>query len=340
MRCSPLATDGGASICTTRSIAPMSMPSSSDEVATSAAQRAGLEQVLDLDALRPRDRSVVRAHQRLAGELVQRAGQPLGQPPAVDEDQRRPVRADELEQPRVDGRPRSTAARRPPRCRAARDLDRPGRRLAMSSTGTSMVSSSGLSLPGVDDGDRPVADGAADVENSSSISLVRCSRRRRLGGVAAFARPLRSPDERERRRRRGSAPPRRAGAASPTGRCAAAGVAQMRLEPLERERQVRAALGRHQRVDLVDDDRLDRAQRLARVRGQQQVERLRRGDQDVGRLALKARALGLRRVAGADGDGRGDERRRRGRSAACAMPASGARRLRSTSTASALSGET
>ena len=29
-------TDGGASICTTRSIAPMSMPSSSDEVATSA----------------------------------------------------------------------------------------------------------------------------------------------------------------------------------------------------------------------------------------------------------------------------------------------------------------
>ena len=36
MRCSPLATDGGASIWTTRSMAPMSMPSSSDEVATSA----------------------------------------------------------------------------------------------------------------------------------------------------------------------------------------------------------------------------------------------------------------------------------------------------------------
>ena len=36
MRCSPLATDGGASTCTTRSMAPMSMPSSRLDVATSA----------------------------------------------------------------------------------------------------------------------------------------------------------------------------------------------------------------------------------------------------------------------------------------------------------------
>jgi len=39
MRCMPLATDGGASIWMTRSTAPMSMPSSSDEVATSAGMR-------------------------------------------------------------------------------------------------------------------------------------------------------------------------------------------------------------------------------------------------------------------------------------------------------------
>ena len=39
MRCRPLATEGGASICTTRSMAPMSMPSSSDEVATSPRSR-------------------------------------------------------------------------------------------------------------------------------------------------------------------------------------------------------------------------------------------------------------------------------------------------------------
>ena len=39
MRCIPLATEGGASIWMTRSIAPMSMPNSSDEVATSAGIR-------------------------------------------------------------------------------------------------------------------------------------------------------------------------------------------------------------------------------------------------------------------------------------------------------------
>ena len=57
----------------TRSIAPMSMPSSSDDVATSAFMRAGLEQVLDLAACGTRERSMMRAHQRLAGQLVQRA---------------------------------------------------------------------------------------------------------------------------------------------------------------------------------------------------------------------------------------------------------------------------
>ena len=36
------------------------------------AQGARLQQILDLDPLRPRDRSVMRAHQRLAGELVER----------------------------------------------------------------------------------------------------------------------------------------------------------------------------------------------------------------------------------------------------------------------------
>ena len=42
MRCRPLATDDGASICTTRSIAPMSMPSSSEDVAISAGSRPAL----------------------------------------------------------------------------------------------------------------------------------------------------------------------------------------------------------------------------------------------------------------------------------------------------------
>ena len=160
MRCRPLATDGGASIWTTRSMAPMSMPSSSDEVATSAAQRAGLEQVLDLDALRPGDRAVVRADERLARQLVERAGQPLGEPPAVDEDQRRAVRANQLEQPRVDRRPDRrprVADRRPGRSGMSSAVAS----LAMSSTGTSMRQLQRLLLAGVDDRDRPVADDAA-----------------------------------------------------------------------------------------------------------------------------------------------------------------------------------
>ena len=120
-------------------------------------------------------------------------------------------------------------------------------------------------------------------------------------------------------------------------RCSVRSVAQ-RFEPLERQRQVRAALGRHERVDLVDDDRVDGAQRLARVRREQQVERLRRRDQDVGRLALEAGAFdaGVSPVRMAIA---GVVVRVAARRGALAMPASGARRLRSTSTASAFSGE-
>ena len=68
-------------------------------------QASGLEQIFDFHALRPGDRAVVRTDQRFAGELVQRAGQPLGETPAVDEDERRAMRANQLEETRVDGRP-------------------------------------------------------------------------------------------------------------------------------------------------------------------------------------------------------------------------------------------
>ena len=65
---------------------------------------------------------------------------------------------------------------------------------------------------------------------------------------------------------------------------------------------MRAALRTRNRVHLVHDDRLDPAQRLARLRGEQQEERLRGRDQDVGRVAHHRGALLLRRVAGADAD--------------------------------------
>ena len=42
------------------------------------AEAPGFEQIFDLDALEPRERSVVRAHERFARELVERPRQTLG----------------------------------------------------------------------------------------------------------------------------------------------------------------------------------------------------------------------------------------------------------------------
>ena len=66
-RCSPDATLGGASTCTTRSTAPMSMPSSRLDVATTAGSRPDLSSSSTMRALLPRHRAVVRPrHDRRA----------------------------------------------------------------------------------------------------------------------------------------------------------------------------------------------------------------------------------------------------------------------------------
>ena len=74
------------------------------------------------------------------------------------------------------------------------------------------------------------------------------------------------------------------------------------VEPLERQRQVRAALGRGDRVDLVDDAPARAVEQLLGAGGQHQVERLGRRDQDVRRLAQHRLALALGRVPGAHRD--------------------------------------
>jgi hypothetical protein len=81
------------------------------------------------------------------------------------------------------------------------------------------------------------------------------------------------------------------------------GVRQaQRLQPLQRQRQVAAALARGNGVDLVDDHAAHRREHLAaRGRAQQHIERLRRGHQNVRRPAQALLALALRRVAGAHG---------------------------------------
>jgi hypothetical protein len=117
-------------------------------------------------------------------------------------------------------------------------------------------------------------------------------------------------------------------------------AADQGVQPFERERQVSAALVVGDGVDFVDDDGADVAQMFPRLaRGEQKVERLRRRDQDVRRVAQHAGALDGQRVAGADAgaDGRAEIAACR---ASCWISASGPSRFFCTSFESAFSGET
>src|SRR6185436_10321953 len=79
-----------------------------------ARQLAGLEHLLDDDALLAGERAVVGARDVLFRELVEAQREALGAAAAVDEDDRRAVRADELEQLGVDGGPDRAAGRLAP----------------------------------------------------------------------------------------------------------------------------------------------------------------------------------------------------------------------------------
>ena len=93
------------------------------------------------------------------------------------------------------------------------------------------------------------------------------------------------------------------------------GLLEQRVEPLEADRQVRAALGGGDRVHLVDDDRVHALERLAGLARQHQIERLGRRDEDVGRSGDELAPVGRGRVAGAHADrdaGHGDAEPPRG----------------------------
>ena len=237
------------------------------------ADEPGLEAFFDLDPLRPRDRPVVCAHQRLAGELVERARQPLGDAPAVDENQRRAMRRDELEQTRVYGRPDRRSHRTLCRGPAGDVLDLADAGHVLDRHFDRQVEP--FLLRGVDDGDGTVAP-------RRCFSAARRRSAQESGHLVERA--------------------LRGGEADALERC---GVRRAdRFEPLEREREVSATLGRNERVDLVDDHRIDGAERVAGVRRQEEVQRLGRRDQDVGRIPLEPCALDRGRIAGPDRDGR------------------------------------
>ena len=210
-----------------------------------------LQQLLDLDALLARERPVVCARDFFLRELVETQREPLSKAAVVDEDDRRAMRFDELEDLRVD--------RRPDRARGAfGSALRCRTRLAHVLHRHDDLEVELFRDPGVDELDVPCArDEAADL----------------------LHRPL--------RRRQADALER---------------LVDEPLEPLHGKREVRAALRAGDRVNLVEDQRPDALQVLARARGEQQVERLGSRDQDVRWVPEHLGALLLGRVPGANAD--------------------------------------
>ena len=131
-RCSPRATDFGLSTWITRSTAPMSMPSSSDEVATRHGIRPAFSSSsISVRCSRASEPWWARAIVSLR-ELVEPQREPLGEPAVVDEDDRGAVLPHEVEQAPGRSTARSSAcstrsrtpSRRRPAAPAGRDRGR------------------------------------------------------------------------------------------------------------------------------------------------------------------------------------------------------------------------
>ena len=251
-RCSPAATVGGDSTWTTRSTAPMSMPSSRLEVATTAGSRPLFsasstmarcsretepwwaaatgwkspgspppEPAWAISAAGVGARRRLLAGGPLVGQLVEPAGEPLGQPAGVGEDDRAAVGLDQVEHPLLDGRP-DRGARLVARGRARRSspvgwpelghvLDRDDDREVPL-----------LPRPGRDDAHRPAAgeeggdlldraDGGRqpDPLGRDGRAARRAGRGRRRGGRRACCRRPRAPRRRSPSRRRAATRGRR-----------------------------------------------------------------------------------------------------------------------------------
>ena len=225
---------------------------------------AGLQVLLDEHALLPRERAVMGARDLPLGELVQAQREPLGEAAVVHEHDRRAVRLDEPQHLGVD--------RRPDRLRAELGA------------GVHLLSVGGHRIR-----ERRRRAELAHVLDRDDDLEVELLPRPRVDELDRPAARDEAADLLERPLRRGEAEPLERPLGDP-------------LESLDREREVRAALRPRQRVDLVEDQRLDPAEALARGRGEHQVERLGRRDQDVRRFLHERAALLHRGVAGADAD--------------------------------------
>ncbi len=302
-RWSPRATPPGEPTWQTRSTAPMSIPSSSEAVATtlgnsprfrasSVSRRSSWLRLPWCDSGDDPSRRirVVQGRFRL-GQLVEVAGEPLDDPAVVGEDDRRAVLRDQVEQPALDRRP-----------------DRPfeaGRRPAERGDHAEVEI---LAPAGVDDRHRPRLEPRRPFPGTTRTAEIAGDLLEGpLGGREA------DPDE-------------------------AAGLS--RLEPFEQERQEDPPLVRAEGVDLVDDDMRERAEGRSCPTREHQVQRFGRRDQDVGRLAEQPLAILRRGVAGPDRDRSTGAGASPLASAASRIPSRGTWRLRKMSLLSAFSGET
>ena len=178
-----------------------------------APELAGLQRVLDLLALLFGDRAVMGFDQVFFGELVEARGQPFRQPPGVDEHDGAAVALDQLQEPRVDGRPDRLSGQD----LVGHHLGRVSLQVAHVLDGHFDRDLQRLAAAGVDDGD--LARGAGQ---ELAHLFQRALGRAKADALRIFRR-----------------------------QCAQAFQAQG---------QVGAALGGGDRVDLVDDHRLDGAQ--------------------------------------------------------------------------------
>ena len=94
-RWSSVAMRWGDPIWQTRSTCPMSMPSSSEAVATSALSASGLSRISRVEPRLLRQAAVMGGDLVLAEPLAQMPRHPLGHPPRVDEHERRAVALDQ-----------------------------------------------------------------------------------------------------------------------------------------------------------------------------------------------------------------------------------------------------
>ena len=228
-------------------------------------QASRLELLLDREALLAGDAAVMGLHELLAGEIVQALREPLAETPAVDEDDRAAMRADQLEDRGVDGRPDARAGFRADGRTAGLVLER-----------------------------QDLADGGHVLDGDDDLEFERLARARiDDGDVAARPDTGHEPGDRLERSLRG-------GQADALGR-ARVGRAEG-LESLERQGEMRAALGAGDRMDLVDDHVVHVPQRVARGAREHQVERFGGRDEDVRRATRDLPTVLGGGVAGARGD--------------------------------------